>query len=213
MFAPGHFPPRPPFSSQPSGATYTLVCAVGTFTLTGQTVAFKAGRTLVCDYGGFTLSGQDVAFKAGRKLVCDVGTFSLSGQDARLAVGRNIAADVGLFSLTGQDADFVYTPRTTIIDTHDGVEDVRKKHRERDEGIASARKRLRELLEHAWDGPQTETAEEIKVIASPHVEQLESGRLQIDYEALATRITDLLELEAKLRAEQDDEDVMILLWS
>ena len=107
----------------------------------------------------------------------------------------------------------------TTTDTHDGFDDdeVRKRVREeldeRDRKFKDARNRVRDMLEQVWDGPQTEIVAEVKSIAEPHVERLESGVLRIDYEALGKRITEILRLEEALRAEQDEEDVMILLWS
>ena len=110
-------------------------------------------------------------------------------------------------------------------DTHDGIdEDSHRKVREsqaaKDKAFKSARERLREVLTQAWDGPQADApvAAEVRAIAAPHVERLESGALRIDYESLAKHRRELLAFENALRAEferrmaieADDEDVMIL---
>lgn len=105
-------------------------------------------------------------------------------------------------------------------DTHDGVDsdDVKRRVRKEEKAFKSARERLREVIEQAWDGPQTEVVAEIKAIAEPHVQRLESGALRIDYQALARHRKELLAFQDSLRAEyqkrlaleQDDEDVMIL---
>lgn len=111
-------------------------------------------------------------------------------------------------------------------DTHDGFDEeshkrIKEELGERAKAFKSARERLREALEFAWDGPQTEAAAEVKAIAAPHVERMESGALRIDYAALAKHRRELLafhaalrsEYDARIAAEQDEEEVMILLWS
>lgn len=112
------------------------------------------------------------------------------------------------------------------IDTHDGVDEaeVRKRVRSEEKAFKGARERLRELLERAWDGPQPEpVAALVREIAAPYVERMESGALRIDYEALTKHRRELLamqdalrtEFEARIAAENDDEDVMLLtaLWN
>ena len=111
-------------------------------------------------------------------------------------------------------------------DTHDGVDEaeVRKRVRSDEKAFKSARERLREALTLAWDGPPGEIAAEVRALASPFVDVLESGALRVDYEAMEARsaavMRDVLEMEAALRAEyraareeEDDEDVVLLTWS
>lgn len=63
MFAPVPFSPHPPFStSQGSGPTYTIVCSVGTFTLTGQSLGIITESVIPLDAGLFALTGQDATF-------------------------------------------------------------------------------------------------------------------------------------------------------
>lgn len=62
MFAPVPFSPHPPFSTHRATTTYTLVCDVGTFTLSGQNAGLLANRVLVCDVGLFSLTGQAATF-------------------------------------------------------------------------------------------------------------------------------------------------------
>ena len=106
-------------------------------------------------------------------------------------------------------------------DTHDGFKEQRKR-RERD--FRSARERLRETLTQAWDGPPGPVAAEVKALASPFVDVLESGALRIDHEALEARrgeiVAEVLALQEALRAEyqaareeEDEEDVVLLTWS
>lgn len=107
-------------------------------------------------------------------------------------------------------------------DTHDGIdEDTHRRTKDdlarRDKSFKSERERLREVLTQAWDGPGV-VASEVKELASPFVEILESGALRIDYEAIDRHQAELLAFHDALRAEyqrrmdieQDDEDVMLL---
>lgn len=123
-------------------------------------------------------------------------------------------------SIGGFDVD-------ATADTHDGFDDIEVRRHvkdaqaHKDKAFKSARERLRETLAFAWDGPQTEAAVEVKAIAAPHVERLESGALRIDYAALARHRRELLAFHDALRAEyqaaeieRDEEEVEILtLWS
>ena len=110
-------------------------------------------------------------------------------------------------------------------DTHDGFDE--HSHRRAKDALAkqekafkSAKERLREVIERAWDGPQAETpaAAEVRDIAAPHVERLESGALRIDMDALHKHRKELLAFHDALRSEyqrrvsieEDDEDVMLL---
>ena len=124
-------------------------------------------------------------------------------------------------SVGGFDVDAVVND----ADTHDGFDE--HSHRRAKESAAkqekafkSAKERLREVIERAWDGPQAEepAAVEVRAIAAPHVERLESGALRIDYDALHRHRKELLAFHDALRSEyqrrvsieEDDEDVMIL---
>ena len=116
-------------------------------------------------------------------------------------------------------------------DTHDGFdEDAQKRIRDsvkrKDKAFKSARERLREVIEQAWDGPEVEApiATEVRAIAAPYVERLESGSPRVDYAALERNkavMRDIIAFQGAMRAEyqrrvaieQDDEDIMILASS
>lgn len=117
-------------------------------------------------------------------------------------------------------------------DTNDGFDEdsyrlVKEEHARSDKEFRSSRSRLREIIERAWDGPTEPVAAQVKEIATPYVERLESGGLRIDYAGLEKRnaavMAELLTYQDALRTEyqrrvaieQDDEDVMILtaLWN
>lgn len=118
-------------------------------------------------------------------------------------------------------------------DTHDGFDDteVRKRVREQvkedEKAFRAKRDRLRSLIARAFepeaDGP---VAEEVKAVAAPFVERLESGAPRVDYAALERNkaiMDELLafqkrlsaEYRARVERENDDEDVMLLttLWN
>ena len=115
-----------------------------------------------------------------------------------------------------------------VPDTHDGFDEdshrlVKEEQARREKDFRSARSRLREVLERAWGEPEPgPVAAEVKAIAEPYVERLESGRLRVDYAALEKRnaavMAELLafqdalrgEFQARMELANDDEDVMIL---
>lgn len=114
-------------------------------------------------------------------------------------------------------------------DTHDGVDsdDIRRRVKAEEKAFKSARQRLREVIAQAYDPNPGPVAQEVKALAAPYVERLESGNLRVDYKALESRnkavLAELLAFQDALRTEfnsrmaiaNDDEDVMILtaLWN
>jgi len=86
---------------------YDLVCAQGSFTLTGQAVGLEAARSLACSQGSFTLTGQAMTPKAARSLTCGAGSFVLTGQAVGVEAARSLTCGQGSFALTGQAAGLV----------------------------------------------------------------------------------------------------------
>ena len=110
-------------------------------------------------------------------------------------------------------------PVVVVDDTHDGF-DKERKRKERE--FRNARERLRDVLDFAWEQIEpSPVALEVKALAAPHVERLESGALRVDYAALERQQAALLAFHAQLRSEyearladEDEEEVEILtLWS
>ncbi len=90
-----------------AGGAHSLVCAAGTFSLSGQDVTLKSGRVCPIGTGTFTLTGQDVTLtynpgSGSHSLACEAGAFTLSGQAISFLRGLIMPAAVGAFTLTGQ---------------------------------------------------------------------------------------------------------------
>lgn len=118
-----------------TGNAYTLTCAYGSFTLSGQAATLKAGRlvtaaqasftltgqaanllhgyTLSLTHGSFTLSGQTAGLTAQRLITAVQASYTLTGQDAAFYRGYPLTADYGSFTLTGQDANLVPARKIT----------------------------------------------------------------------------------------------------
>jgi len=114
-------------AAAPSG--YTLTCAQGSYTVTGQTAGTKAGRKLALAQGSYTLSGSTASLLEGRNIACAqgsytltgstayadyaitcaAGSYTLSGQAAALRAARLLALAQGAYTLTGQDVALLYT--------------------------------------------------------------------------------------------------------
>ena len=94
------------------GPTYTLTCATGSFTLTGQSANLVVSRKLTAATGSFALTGQSANLQVSRKLVADTGAFSLTGIAVNLvytpvsSATYTLTAQTGVFNLTGQAAAF-----------------------------------------------------------------------------------------------------------
>ena len=114
---------------------------------------------------------------------------------------------------------------------HDGFDEdshrlVKEEQARKEKDFRSARSRLREVIKRAWDGPQPEpVAAQVRSLASPYVERLESGAPRIDYAAIERNKTVMAkvlafqdelrsEFQARMAAYEDDEDVALLtLWT
>ena len=104
------------------------------------------------------------------------------------------------------------------VDTHDGFDSNKKREEERRESQA----RLRAMLVDAVDPQAAVPAPaEAVALAAPHLERLESGRIRIDWDAIARDVAAQARLEAlaaeherrRLEFEADEEDVTLLLWN
>lgn len=85
------------------GASYTLTCDAGSYSLAGQDAAFSVA--MPASAGSYAVSGQSALFSISKLL--NTGLYSVSGQSALFSV--SIQADAGAYSIQGQDADLVYS--------------------------------------------------------------------------------------------------------
>lgn len=108
---------------------YTLTCAQGSYTLSGQAAGTKAARTLAMGQGTYTLTGSAASLLEGHvincalgsytltgstayadyAITCASGSYTLSGQAAALGAARLLALAQGSYTLTGQDVALLYT--------------------------------------------------------------------------------------------------------
>jgi hypothetical protein len=98
-----------------AGVNYSLTCASGSYTLTGQPALLKVTRRLICDSGSYSLTGQATLLKVSHRLVCDAGSYSFTGQAALLKVSRALLCDAGAYNLTGNAATLTYTAGTGAV--------------------------------------------------------------------------------------------------
>jgi len=104
-------------------ANYTLVCAAGAYSYTGNDATLTwveqpTDYTLTCDAGAYAYSGNDAtltyvpgAVAVNYTLTCDAGAYSYLGNDATLTYVSNAGAtdytlvcDAGSYAYTGNDA-------------------------------------------------------------------------------------------------------------
>lgn len=84
-------------------ALYKLSAAVGSYALSGQTVALKHGRKMSLAVGSYALTGAAVTLQKAYSLVMDAGAYALTGVDLVMRYPRVLAAEVGDYLLTGVD--------------------------------------------------------------------------------------------------------------
>jgi len=71
-------------SLKPSAPAYSMVAALGTFTLTGISANLLYGRKFVADLGTFTLTGIAANLAKGFGIVGELGSYVLTGMNAAL---------------------------------------------------------------------------------------------------------------------------------
>jgi len=98
-----------------SAVNYTLTCAAGAYTYTGQAATLTIGRGLVCDAGAYTYSGQAATLTRGYSLPCATGAYTYVGNAATLdyvpgatAVDYVLTCDTGVYSYVGVNAELTY---------------------------------------------------------------------------------------------------------
>ena len=79
------------FGGAAGPVNYTLTCASGSYTYTGQAATFKRGYSLTCAAGAYTYTGQAATLKRGYSLTCGAGNYSYAGQDATLTYVAGVA--------------------------------------------------------------------------------------------------------------------------
>jgi hypothetical protein len=80
---------------------FTLAIQPGSYTLTGQPAALRAGHRLAASPGSYVVTGQPVALSRGRSVQLAPGTYFLVGNDVGLARTRVLRAETGIYVFTG----------------------------------------------------------------------------------------------------------------
>ena len=93
-------------SMQGAAKLITDVFPNGTYTLSGQSVGFSAGRPSTFTTGSYTLIGNNVNLDYGFGIIANNGTFSLTGQNIVFEKGFGMVLASEVFTLTGQSIDF-----------------------------------------------------------------------------------------------------------
>lgn len=197
----------------------------------------------VADFSGTPLSGDATLSVAFTDLSTETPTsWAWTFGDAQTSTSQNptnIYASAGTYTVgltatnaAGSDLETKtdYITVTSSADTHDGFDDtevrkhVKERVREEEKAFRSKRERLREVLEQAFApevGPEP-VAAQVREVAAPYVERLESGAPRVDYARLeknAAVMRQLLkfqntlrtEYNARMAIEQDDEEVILLM--
>ena len=84
-----------------SSLTYTLTCAQGSFTLTGENMTPYRKAYISLSYGSYILTGESISFKYDNRYIfgCQTGYFTLTGENCTLTKGISNKIMAGIFSL------------------------------------------------------------------------------------------------------------------
>lgn len=91
-----------------AGGAPTLTAEQGSYALTGQAAALRAGRLLAAAQGTYNLTGHAAGLALGRKVAAAQGSYALTGNAAALVAARRLAAGQGSYALNGQDVTLLY---------------------------------------------------------------------------------------------------------
>lgn len=93
------------FPISAGGSPYSIACATGSFTLTGNATGLKASRNIVTSVRSFTHSGNSIGIAVGRKILAGTGSFSLTGPPSGLTY---TPASGPTFTITGVSRSFLF---------------------------------------------------------------------------------------------------------
>jgi len=191
----------------PVSSSRSIVADAGVYSLSGGDALLPRGFAEYGEFGSYAASGQNASLKVSRLLAGDFGEYTLNGSDAALtasgAVAYNLAVDFGQYAITGVSASLI-GPADQNADTHDGY--FAKQWRK----AAEQSKRKIEALEDQLEEIQ-EQIEEVKDAPEPKRPVLIESVPVPPFEAKAKIIEALIEQASRIRAEIDDEEVLLLL--
>lgn len=217
---------------------YTLTCAAGAYTYTGQAAGITVARRLSLEAGAYTYQGNAASLTVAHNLQLAVGAYSYVGNAATLALRRLLAldtgayvytgnaatltyapggvdytlvCDAGAYAYTGQDATLTYTQGVVNYDTHDGADTEKL-----DKKFRKEKEKLREMLDNAFNAVHGITLpKEIQENAERAPERVE-GLTANDLSEIKAEINLLmaqLYMQAAIQkaAAQDEDDVETLM--
>lgn len=88
------------------GASYTLTCAAGSYSLSGASAALVASHRVAAAQGSYVITGEPAAMVAGHQMAAVAGSYNITGNAANLVYvppGVVLPAAGGSYTLTGND--------------------------------------------------------------------------------------------------------------
>ncbi len=89
---------------------HSLTCSAGSYSYTGVAATLTVKHNLVCATGSYTYSGISAALSVKRFLSCASGSYAYSGVAATLSVNHGLSCSAGAYSYTGVAATLTYIP-------------------------------------------------------------------------------------------------------
>lgn len=120
---PGEANPNDVKASDPTvlrgnGVSYTLVCAVGSYSYLGLPTTLSVNHSLICGAGAYSYTGNAATLSAKHSLVCATGAYAYIGNAATLTYTAGKAAytlfcDHGGYLYSGISAKLDYVTTNT----------------------------------------------------------------------------------------------------
>lgn len=92
-----------------AAGAYTLVCAAGAYTYTGQSATLSVNHSLTCSAGSYSYTGVAATLTVAHNLVCATGAYTYSGVSAALSVKHSLACAAGIYTYSGVSASLSVT--------------------------------------------------------------------------------------------------------
>lgn len=83
---------------------YSLTCAVGAYTYTGQSATLSVAHSLTCSAGSYSYAGVPATLTVEHNLACATGAYAYSGISAALSVKRSLSCASGSYAYSGVSA-------------------------------------------------------------------------------------------------------------
>ena len=215
----------------PAAVNYSIDCQPGSYTLTGQSITIDRDRYLTANAGSYTYSGQQITVTHDRNLTAQAGSYIYTGQSVEITHAIPgayvLICNAGSYAIAGNDAVIEYTGAVQERKPSGGGSNKRRKQKiviiERVEEFEELQEEIEEILEKEpvirkeakklkRPDSKPDTAKNVLDWISYYQAYLDLLRDQQRARILQEHLVQsALMIQAIMRQEQEEEDIMIML--